>query len=65
MKAKRYWINVIKTPKEHKCQPWLLYPAKLSITIEGETKIFHEKNRFTQYLSMNIALQRIIKGKLQ
>ena len=51
--------------KEHKCQPWLLYPAKLSITIEGETKIFHEKNRFTQYLSMNIALQRIIKGKLQ
>jgi hypothetical protein len=38
---------------------------KLSITIEGETKVFHDKTKFTQYLSMNPALQRIIKGKLQ
>jgi hypothetical protein len=41
------------------------YPAKLSITIDGETKVFHDKNKFTKYLSMNPALQRIIKGKLQ
>jgi hypothetical protein len=31
----------------------------------GETKVFHDKAKFTQYLSMNPALQRIIKGKLQ
>ena len=37
------------------------YPAKLSITIDGETKIFQDKNKFTQYLSINPALQRIIK----
>jgi hypothetical protein len=43
----------------------LLYPAKLSITIEGETKIFHDKTKFTQYLSTNPALQRIIKEKHQ
>jgi hypothetical protein len=41
----------------------LLYPAKLSITIDGETKVFHDKTKFTHYLSMNPALQRIIKGK--
>jgi hypothetical protein len=40
-------------------------PAKLSITIDGETKAFHDKTKFTQYLSTNPALQRIIKGKLQ
>jgi hypothetical protein len=40
-----------------------LYPAKLSITIDGETKVFHNETIFTQYLSMNPALQRIIKGK--
>jgi hypothetical protein len=40
-------------------------PKKLSITIDGETKVFHDKTKFTQYLSMNSALQRIIKGKLQ
>jgi hypothetical protein len=56
---------VIQTLEEHKCQPRLLYPAKLSITIDGETKVFHYKTKFIQYLSMNPSLQRIIKGKLQ
>ena len=65
MKARRFWTGVIQTLKEHKCQPRLLYPTKLSINIDGETKIFQDKTKFTQYLSMNPALQRIIKGKLQ
>ena len=34
MKARRSWIGVIQTLREHKCQPRLLYPAKLSITID-------------------------------
>ena len=65
MKARRSWTDVIQTLREHKCQPRLLYPAKLSINIDGETKIFHDKTKFTQYLSTNPALQRIIKGKAQ
>ena len=65
MKARRSWTDVIQTLREHKCQPRLLYPAKLSITVDGETKVFHDKNKFTQYLSMNPALQMIIKGKRQ
>jgi hypothetical protein len=64
-KARRSWRDVIQTLREHKCQPKLLYPAKLSITIDGETKVFHDMTKFTQYLPMNPALQRIIKGKLQ
>jgi hypothetical protein len=35
-----------------------------TLTIDGETKVFHGKTKFTQYLSRNPALQRIIKGKL-
>jgi hypothetical protein len=65
IKARRSWTDVMQTLREHKCQPKLLYPAKLSITIDGETKVFHDKTKFTQYLSMNPALQRIIKGKHQ
>jgi hypothetical protein len=65
MKARRSWTDVIQTPREHKCQPKLLYPAKLSINIYGETKVFHDKTKFTTYLSMNPALQRIISGKHQ
>jgi hypothetical protein len=49
--------------REYKCQSRLIYPAKLSIAINGKTKIFHDKNKFTQYLSTNPAIQRIKKGK--
>ena len=38
---------------------------KISINIKGETQTFHDKNKFTQYLSMNPALQKIVKGKFQ
>jgi hypothetical protein len=65
MKARRSWIDVIQTLREHKCQPRLLYSVKLSMTRDRGTKIFHDKNKFTLYLSKNPVLQRIIDGKLQ
>jgi hypothetical protein len=45
--------------------PRLLYPAKLSITPDGEAKVFQDRTKFTHYLSMNLALQRIITEKIQ
>ena len=65
MKARRSWTDVKQTLREYKCQAKLLYSAKFSITIDEETKVFHDKSKFTQYLSRNPALQRIIKGELQ
>jgi hypothetical protein len=56
MKARRSWTDVIQTLREHKCQSRLQYPAKLSITIDGEKKVFHDKTKFTQYLSTNPVL---------
>jgi len=43
----------------------LLYSIKFSIKIDGETKIFHDKTKFTQGLSTNPGLQRIIDRKFQ
>jgi hypothetical protein len=63
MKARRAWTDVTQTLREHKCQPRLLYPAKLSITIDGETKVFNDKTKFTEYLFMNPVLQRMITEK--
>ena len=63
MKARRSWTDVIQNLREHKCQRRLLYPAKLSITIDRETKVLHNKTKFTHYLSTNPALQRITTGK--
>jgi hypothetical protein len=33
-------IDILQPLKNHRCQPRLLYPAKVSITIDGENKIF-------------------------
>jgi hypothetical protein len=65
MKARRSWTDDINIIREHKCQPILLYPTKLSITIDGESKVFHDKIKLTQYLSTNPNFQRIIKRKHQ
>jgi hypothetical protein len=65
IKARRSWEDIIQTLREHKCQPRLLYSTKLSIKVDGETKIFHDKTKFTYYLSTNPTLQRIIDGKHQ
>jgi hypothetical protein len=64
-KAQRSYTDVMQTLREHKCQPTLLYPAKFSINIDEEIKIFQDKTKFKQYLSTNPALQRILEGKLQ
>jgi hypothetical protein len=50
MKARRAWLEVMQTLREHKWQPRLLNPAKFSINIEGETKIFQDKTKFKQFL---------------
>jgi hypothetical protein len=52
----RTWADVMQTVREHKCHTRLLYPAKLSITIDAETKIFYDKTKFKQYLCTNSAL---------
>jgi hypothetical protein len=65
MKPRKAWTDVIQTLREHKCQPRLLYPAKLSINLDVETKVFHDRTKFTYYLSMSTSLQKIIRGKKQ
>ena len=59
MKDRSYWTDVIQNLRKHKCQSRLLYPAKLSITVDGETKVFHDKRKIAKYLSTNTTLQSI------
>jgi hypothetical protein len=63
MKAITFWTDVMQTLRDHKWQPTLIYTAKLSITIDGETKIFHYNTKFTEYLSKYPAFQRLKKKK--
>jgi hypothetical protein len=58
LKDKRACMDVLQTLRDHKCKPRLLYPAELSITIDGATNIFYYKTKFKQYLSISQALQK-------
>jgi hypothetical protein len=49
MKARRSWADILQTIRENKCQP--THPAKLSINIDEEAKIFHDKTQLIQYFS--------------
>jgi hypothetical protein len=63
MKSRRCWTYVIQTLREHKCQPRLLYQAKLSITIDEETKIFHDKNQINTISFHEFSPSNENKGK--
>ena len=45
-------------------QPRLLYPARLSIKIEGQKKSFPDKRSLKEYTSTKPALQEMLKGML-
>jgi hypothetical protein len=49
MKARRSCSDAIQTKGEHTHQLRQLHPAKLSITMERENKIFHGKTKFTSF----------------
>jgi hypothetical protein len=50
--------------KERNCQPKLVYPAKLSFLIEGEIKIFQNKEKLQEFVTTKPALQKILSGLL-
>ena len=45
-------------------QPQLLYPARLSINIDGQIKSFPDKRSLKEYTSTKPALQVMLKGLL-
>ncbi|KAL6081673.1 hypothetical protein STEG23_005580 [Scotinomys teguina] len=65
LQARRSWSDVIQTLRDCGCQPRIIYPAKLSITIDGVNKTFQDKTKFKQYLSTNPALQKALEGGFQ
>ena len=46
LKASKSWMDVLQTLRNYRCQIRQLYPEKFSVTVGGETKIFHEKIKF-------------------
>ena len=45
LKARRVWIDIFQHLKNNRCQTRLLYPAKFSIIVDGQNKIFQDKSK--------------------
>jgi hypothetical protein len=49
---------------ENNFNPRILYPAKLSLKIDGTIKDFHHKQKLKQYVTTKPSLQKILQGIL-
>jgi hypothetical protein len=64
LKARRSWREIFQALNENNFNPRILYPAKLSFNIDGEIKVFHDKQELNQYVTTKPPLQKIPQGIL-
>ena len=64
LQARREWQKIFQVLRTRGLQPRLLYPARLSIKIEGQIRSFPEKRSLKEYTSTKPALQEMLKGLL-
>ena len=57
LQAKREWHDIFKVLKEKKCQPRILYLAKLSFRIERDIKSFAHKQKLKEFITTRLALE--------
>ena len=62
--VRREWQKIFQVMRTRGLQPRLLYPARLSIKIEGQIKSFPDKRTIKDYTSTKPALQEMLKGLL-
>ena len=62
--ARRGWQVIFRVLNEKNMQPTILYPARLSLRIEGEIKSFQDRQKLKDYVTIKPALQEILRGTL-
>jgi hypothetical protein len=64
LKASRAGSGMFQALNENNFNPRILCPAKLSIKIDGTIKVFHDKQKLKQYMTIKPPLQKILQGIL-
>ena len=62
--ARREWQHIFKVLKKKKLQPRILYAARISFKIEGEIKVFPNKQKLKEYSKTKPRLKEMLKGLL-
>ena len=61
LQARREWQDIFKVMKGKSLQPGLLYPARVSLRLDGEIKTFTDKQNLREFSTTKPALQQILK----
>jgi hypothetical protein len=64
LKSRRAWNEVFWALNKNNFKPRILYPAKLSLKIDGAIKVFQDKQKLKQYMTNKPPLQKILQGIL-
>ena len=64
LQDRREWQEIFQVMRTRGLQPRLLYPARLSIKIEGQIRSFPDKRSLKEYTSTKPALQEMLSGLL-
>ena len=64
LQARREWQDIFKVMKGKNLQPRLLYPARISFRLDGEIKIFTDKQKLREFSTTKPALQQMLKELL-
>ena len=64
LQVRREWQDILKVMKEKNLQPWLLYPARISVRYEGEFKSFTDKHNLREFSTTKPALQQMLRDPL-
>ena len=62
MHARRGWKEVLGVMKGKDLHPRLLYPAKLSLRMEGQMKCFPDKVKLKEFIIIKPLLYEMLKG---
>ena len=62
--ARKEWQEIFNVMNRKNMQPRILYPAGLAFRIEGEIKVFPNKQKLKEFVTTKPALQEILRGIL-
>ena len=62
LQARREWQDIFKVLKGKNLQPRLLYPARISLKTDLETKSFSDKQQLQEFSTTKTALKQMLKG---
>ena len=62
LQVRREWQDIFKVLKGKNLQPRSLYPARISLKIEGEIKSFSDKQKLREFSTIKPTLKQMLKG---